>query len=71
MRYYLPPVLRRWQSVPDMLHETLPPVPCRPEAYCCVLATLRCVAAPLWMAWVVCPAQISELPEPLLSRAGP
>jgi len=62
-----PLVLRRWQRVPYMLHETLPTVLCRPEACCCVLATLRHVAAPLSMAWLVCPAQILLPPEPLLS----
>ena len=52
------------------IHEPLPTVLCRPEACCCVLATVRHVAALLSMAWLVCPAQISELPEPLLSLAG-
>jgi hypothetical protein len=36
-----------------------------------VLATLRHVAAPFWMAWSVCKTQISEPPEPLLAPAGP
>jgi hypothetical protein len=68
-RYCPSLVLRRWQCVPHMPHEPLPTVLCRPEACCCVLATLRHVAAPLSMAWLVCPAQRSEPPEPLLSLA--
>jgi hypothetical protein len=49
-RYCPSLVLRRWQRVPHMPHEPLPTVLCRPEACCCVLATLRHVAALLSMA---------------------
>ena len=40
------------------------------DSCCCSLGVLRRVAAPLWMAWLVDPARISEQLEPLLSPAN-